>query len=133
MRPLAATSADASAPRVGATLLNNVSRACAAARRIAGVTDAAVVLPPDPPLNGYSVSPISALTAFNGKPSVSAVTIATIVRVPVPMSCVPHFITTLPSAMISQRACEPRPPPPHWCTEQPKPVLIGPRDASPVG
>ena len=31
------------------------------------MTDAAVVLPPDPPLNGYSVSPISAFTAVIGK------------------------------------------------------------------
>ena len=94
---------------------------------------AAVVLPPEAPLNGYMVSPISALTALTGRPSVSAVPIATIVRVPVPISCVPHFITTPPSDMMSQCAREPRPPPPHRCAAQPMPVLIGPDCASPVG
>src|ERR1700733_11118945 len=54
------------------------------------------------------------------------------VRVPVPRSCVPHFTTTPPSDMMSTWAFEPRPPPPHWCTEHPMPVLIGPDCASPV-
>ena len=94
--------------------------------RIAGVTDAAVVLPPDPPLNGSSESPISAFTALTGSPNVSAATIATIVRVPVPMSCVPHFTTTLPSDRMSTCACEPPPAPPQRCADTPMPVLIGP-------
>ena len=93
---------------------------------MAGVTDAAVVLPPDPPLNGSVESPISAFTALIGNPNVSAATIATIVRVPVPMSCVPHFTTTLPSDKMSTRACDPWPAPPQRCADTPMPLLIGP-------
>src|ERR1051325_3749898 len=99
--------------------------------RIAGVTDAAVVLPPDPPLNGYVVSPICGVIADTGSPNVSAATIATSVRVPVPISCVPHLTTTLPSGWMSTCACEPRPAPPHRCADTPMPVLIGPRAVSP--
>src|SRR5438876_6366426 len=133
MRPLLATSVSGSTPSAGPTFAQSASRALPAVARSAGDTEAAVVLPPDPPLSGYIVSPISGLIALTGSPSVSAVTIATSVRVPVPRSCVPHFMTTLPSDMMSQCACVPRPPPPHWCAEQPKPVLIGPGAGSPVG
>ena len=114
-------------------MAQSASSALPTVTRIAGDTDAAVVLPPEPPLNGYCVSPISGLTALTGRPSVSAATIATIVRVPVPMSCVPHFTTTLPSAMMSQCAWVPRPPPPQRCAEHPTPVFTGPGVGSPVG
>ena len=99
---------------------------------MAGLIDAAVVLPPDAPHTGYIVSPISGFTALTGRPMVSAVSTATSVRVPVPRSCVPHFITTLPSGVMSQCARPPRPPPPHWCADTPKPFLIGPGVGSPV-
>src|SRR5499427_209608 len=125
MRPLVATSVEASTARVGATFAHNASSACPAARRIAGMTLAAVVLPPEAPHAGYIVSPIIGVTALTGSPSVSAATIATMVRVPVPISCVPALIATAPSDMISQRADPPRPPPPHWFAAHPKPVLIG--------
>src|ERR1041384_2798784 len=100
---------------------------------MAGVTDAAVVLPPDPPLNGSTVSPISGFTALTGRPNVSAATIATIVRVPVPMSCVPHLTTREPSLWMSTWAVDPRPAPPHRCADTPMPVLIGPAAGTPVG
>jgi hypothetical protein len=61
-----------------------------------------------------------------GNPKVSAATMAIVVRVPVPRSCVPHFTTTLPSDMMSTRACDPWPAPPQRCAETPIPVLIGP-------
>src|SRR5262249_57958998 len=96
-----------------------------------GVTDAAVVLPPEPPLNGSTESPISGLIALTGRPNVSPATTATIVRVPVPMSCVPHFTTTLPSDRMSTWAREPRPAPPQRCADTPMPVLIGPGAGSP--
>ena len=102
--------------------------------RTAGLTAAAVVLPPDPPLIGYIVSPISGLTALTGRPSDSAVTIATRVLVPVPKSCVPTRMTTPPSDEISQRAADgPRPPPPQVLIATPMPVLTGPGVLSPVG
>ena len=41
-----------STPSAGATRANSASSALPAVTRIAGVTDAAVVLPPEPPLNG---------------------------------------------------------------------------------
>src|SRR6266545_2664434 len=132
MRPSSAARSSGFAPSVGATLANNSSSALTDVTRIAGLTDAAVVLPPDPPLNGYTVSPISGFTAPNGSPNVSAATIATIVRVPVPMSWVPHFTTTLPSDAMSMCACDPRPAPPHRCAETPMPILIGPGAGSPV-
>src|SRR5262245_18342712 len=100
---------------------------------MAGQTDAAVVLPPDRLLHGYIVSPISGLTASTGDQNVSAATSATIVRVPVPMSWVPHLTTTLPSLAMSMCACVPRPAPPHRCSDTPMPVLIGPGAGSPVG
>src|SRR5437660_9234372 len=126
IRPSPATSDSGSAPSAGPTFAHSASSALPLVTLTAGDTDAAVVLPPDPPLNGYSVSPISGLIALTGRPSVSAATMATSVRVPVPRSCVPHFTTTLPSDMMSTCACVPRPPPPHWCAEQPNPFLIGP-------
>src|SRR5690242_8697915 len=101
--------------------------------RIAGETDAAVVLPPEPPLDGYMVSPISGFTALTGTPSVSAATIATIVRVRVARSCVPHFSVTPPSLVVAACAFVPRPPPPQRLAETPMPVLIGPGVGSPVG
>src|SRR5262249_779414 len=121
MRPFVATSVSGSTPSDGPTFAHNVSSALPAVERIAGDTDAAVVLPPDPPLNGYNVSPISGFTALMGRPSVSAATMATIVRVPVPRSCVPHFTTTLPSDRMSTCACVPRPPPPQRWAAQPQP------------
>src|SRR5262245_2154409 len=133
MRPLLATNIDASTAREGATFAHNSSSAWPAANRAAGMTLAAVVLPPEAPHAGYMVSPIIGVTALTGSASVSAVTIATIVRVPVPISCVPALIATAPSGVISQRADPPRPPPPHWLAAQPKPVLMGPAVLSPVG
>src|SRR5258708_3432766 len=112
----------------------NASSAFSAAMRMPGLVLAAVVLPPDPPLTPYCVSPISGVTCDGCRPSASAVTIATSVRVPVPMSCVPTRITTLPSAAISQCATEgPRPPPPQVPMATPMPVLIDPGVVSPVG
>ena len=55
-----------------------------------------------------------------------------IVRLPVPMSCVPQRITTLPSEAISQCARAPVPAPPQRLAEQPSPRLIGPGAGSPV-
>jgi hypothetical protein len=49
---LLATSVAASTPREGATLPFNSSSALPEVTRIAGDTPGAVVLPPDPPLNG---------------------------------------------------------------------------------
>ena len=132
MRLPSATRSAGCAPSVGATFASSSSSAFTAVIRIAGVTDAAVVLPPEPPLNGYTVSPISGLIALTGSPNVSAATIATIVRVPVPISCVPHFTTTLPSLVMSMCACDPRPAPPQRCADTPIPVLIGPGAGSPV-
>src|SRR4051795_6705029 len=101
--------------------------------RTAGLTAAAVVLPPDAPLIGYIVSPISGRIALAGRPNVSAAITAIIVRVPVPRSWVPTRTTTRPSEEISQRACDgPRPPPPHVLIATPMPVLIGPGVGSPV-
>src|SRR5262245_19644164 len=51
-RPFSATRLSAVASSVGATLSKSASSAFTDVDRIAGVTDAAVVLPPDPPLNG---------------------------------------------------------------------------------
>ena len=51
----------ASTPSVGATFANSASSASTDVTRIAGIADAAVVLPPDPPLNGSIESPISGL------------------------------------------------------------------------
>src|SRR5215213_1909439 len=50
MRPPSATRSAGCTPRVGATLAYNASSAITEVTRIAGDTDAAVVLPPDPPL-----------------------------------------------------------------------------------
>ena len=74
MRPSLATSVAASTPSAGATFSQSASSALNAVTRIAGITLAVVVLPPEPPLNGYIVSPISGFTALTGRPSVSAVT-----------------------------------------------------------
>src|SRR5262245_40330755 len=52
MRPPSATSSEGCTPSVGATFANSCSSAFTDVTRIAGVTEAAVVLPPDPPLNG---------------------------------------------------------------------------------
>ena len=52
MRPPAATSVAASTPSAGATFSFSASSALTAAMRIAGLMLAAVVLPPEPPLNG---------------------------------------------------------------------------------
>ena len=56
-----------------------------------------VVLPPEPPDGGYWLSPILTLTASSGRPSVSASTMLSAVRVPMPRSCVPIFSSTEPS------------------------------------
>src|SRR6185436_20587885 len=87
MRPLVATRDAASTPSAGATFSLSASSALTVAIRIAGLMPAAVVLPPDPPLGGYMVSPISGLMLVVGMPNVSAATTATSVRVPVPRSC----------------------------------------------
>jgi hypothetical protein len=95
---------------------------------------AAVVLPPDPALTPCWVSPISGVTCDGCRPSASAATIATSVRVPVPMSCVPRRTMTLPSDAISQCAIDgPRPPPVQVPIATPMPVLIDPGAGSPVG
>ena len=56
-----------------------------------------------------------------------------IVRVAVPMSCVPQRMTTLPSGLISHCALVPWPAPPQRLAEHPRPRLIGPGVGSPVG
>ena len=102
--------------------------------RIAGVVLGAVVLPPEPPLTPYCVSPISGVICDVCRPSASAATIATSVRWPVPMSCVPVRTMTLPSEAISHCVGDgPRPPPPHVQIATPMPVLIDPGAGSPVG
>ena len=111
---------------------NSASRALPAVTRIAGITAAAVVDPPEPGANGWLLSPSSIVTCGTSRPSVSATTIAMIVRLPVPMSCVPQRITTLPSEVISQCARAPVPAPPQRFAEQPRPRLIGPGVGSPV-
>src|SRR5687767_11262948 len=100
--------------------------------RTDGPTPGAVALPPDAPANPYCVSPISIFTADIGRPSVSAATSCTIVRVPVPTSCVPHLTTTPPSEVTLTLTCALRPEPPHWFADTPMPVLIGPGVESPV-
>ena len=51
-RPLVATSDAAGTPSVGATFSKSASSALPEVRRMAGIADAAVVLPPELPLNG---------------------------------------------------------------------------------
>src|ERR1017187_744371 len=96
------------------------------ASKMAGQTDAAVVLPPLPPEGGNCVSPIRALICSGLSPKTSAATTATSVRVPVPRSWVPQRTSTLPSELICTSACVPRPPPPQVALAQPTPTLIGP-------
>ena len=48
----------AAALSAGATFANNASRASTAARRVDELTPPGVVMPPEPPEGGYSVSPI---------------------------------------------------------------------------
>src|SRR3954452_4240738 len=126
IRPPSAASTLGATPSVGATFANSASSASTDATRTAGIADAAVVLPPDPPLNGNPESPISACTAPIGRPSVSAATIVTMVRVPVPISCVPILTTTPPSEVMSTPHCDPCPAPPQRCADTLMPVLIGP-------
>src|SRR3954462_14730642 len=134
MLPPVATSASAVTPSAGATFSISASSAFSAAMRIPGLVLAAVVLPPDPALTPYCVSPICGVICDGCNPSASAVTIATSVRCPVPMSCVPSRIVTLPSDAISQCAGDgPRPLPPHVQIATPMPVLIDPDVESPVG
>src|SRR4051812_39091613 len=106
MRPPDATSDAASTPSAGPTFSLSASSALTVAMRTAGLTAAAVVLPPDAPLIGYIVSPISGRIALSGRPNGSAAITAIIVRVPVPRSWGPTRTTTRPSDEISQRACE---------------------------
>src|SRR5580704_10729378 len=96
------------------------------ASKMAGQTDAALLLPPLPPDGGYCVSPILAVTCSGLSPKTSAATTATSVRVPVPRSWVPQRTCTLPSGLICTSASEPRPPPPQVAPAQPIPTLIGP-------
>src|SRR5258706_11198198 len=127
MRPPAATREAGSTPSAGPPFSFSASSALTVAMRTAGLTPAAVVLPPDPPLIGYIVSPISGRIALGERPKVSAAITAINVRVPVPRSCVPILTTTTPSDEISQGAVEgPRPPPPHVLIATPIPVLMGP-------
>ena len=62
-------------------------------------------------------------TMFMGTPSVSATTCAMQVRVPVPRSCVPIMISTVPSALILARHLEACPRPPQVAMPMPKPRL----------
>src|SRR5437016_13859997 len=80
-----------------ATFSNSWARASTAARRAAELTPPMVVLPPEPPDEGYWLSPISRVSAFRGRPSESAATMRMAVRVPTPKSWVPIFIFTEPS------------------------------------
>ncbi len=95
--PSHASSSSGLAFSAGATFSKSISRACTAARRVEDDTPPIVVEPPDPPDTGYCVSPIIRLMVSSGTPSVSAATAMMHVRVPVPRSCVPIFISTLPS------------------------------------
>jgi hypothetical protein len=56
-----------------------------------------VVDPPDGPDAGKLLSPIFTFTMLMGRPSVSAATMAMIVRVPDPRSWLPSSISTEPS------------------------------------
>src|SRR5262249_34958753 len=95
---------------------------------------AAGVLPPDPALTPYCGSPISGVICDGCKPRAAAVTIAASVLCPVPMSCDPRRIITLPSDPISPIGGDgPRPPPPQVQIATPMPVLIDPGVVSPVG
>src|SRR5215472_346039 len=98
------------------------------ASNTAGATEAAVVLPPLPPDGGNVVSPILTEIAAGSRPNTSAATIAISVFVPVPRSCVPQRISTLPSGLIRTSASEPRPPPPQVAPAQPTPVFTGPSE-----
>ena len=94
--------------------------------RIAGETDAVVWLPPLAPEGGKRVSPIRTETSSRSMPSISAATTCTTVREPVPRSCVPTRISTVPSLLICASAWVPRPPLIHAAPAQPMPTLTGP-------
>ena len=67
------------------------------ALRVEAETPPTVVDPPDAPDCGYLLSPIFTLMAPTGRPSVSAATMAMMVRVPVPRSWLPSSTSTEPS------------------------------------
>src|SRR5262245_3213469 len=115
----------------GATFANSIFSALVPASREDDDTPPTVVLPPDPPEMGSEFLPISTRTAFNGRPSVSASTIAQTVRVPVPRSCVPSRLTTDPSGLIVTLQFESWPWPPQVWIDMPTPFLIGPAALSP--
>ena len=95
---------------------------------MAGATEAVVVLPPLPPEGGKSVSPMRTRICSGFSPNKSAAITAMTVLQPVPKSCVPQRISTLPSGLISASALVPLPPPPQVAPAQPTPVLIGPAE-----
>src|SRR5438034_9367189 len=110
-----------------AILANSASRAAEAALRMAGAVPGSVVLPPEPPDGPNGLSPIRTVMSFTSRPRVSAVTIATTVRSPVPRSCVEQVASTEPSLEIVTLTSLPRlPPPPQVCRAMPMPCLTGP-------
>src|SRR4051812_12454565 len=104
----------------------NSSSALVHTSYIAGAMEGVVLLPPLPPEGGYRVSPTRTVICSGFKPSKSAAMHAITVLEPVPRSCVPQRISTLPSGLICASAFVPRPRPPHAADAQPTPVLIGP-------
>src|SRR5437763_10049159 len=112
MVPLTASRSAGWALSAGATFSKSAASASTAARRVAELTPPIVVLPPEPPDEGYWLSPISRVSAFRGRPNESAATIRMAVRVPTPKSWVPIFIFTEPSGWMvrAQLLLCPRPP-----------------------
>src|SRR5439155_26880043 len=80
--PSTASSCSLGTPSEGATASNSLSSAFTVALRVEEETPPIVVDPPEAPEGGSELSPITTLTAANGRPSVSAATILRQVRVP---------------------------------------------------
>src|SRR5439155_21295329 len=100
MTPPLASRLSAATPRRLAAFSNSASSASVAALRQETEMPPMVVLPPEAPDWGYSFLPMSTLIASRGKPSVSARTMPTQVRVPTPWSCVPIVASTDPSGLM---------------------------------
>src|SRR5436190_681159 len=103
MLPSTASSWSGSTPSVGATVSKSFASAFTVDFRVEVETPPTVVEPPDPPSGGRSFVPMTSFTWPICKPSVSAATCVMMVRVPVPRSCVPISIETVPSGLITVR------------------------------
>ena len=87
-----------------------------------------VELPPELPDGGYVFSPIFTVTALSGTPNVSAATIVSAVRVPVPRSFVPMRSSIVPSLFTMHMHCDAWPAPPQVASDRPSPRFTGPAD-----